>query len=738
MNPDPPARVARLSLTDGNVTLQPAGVQEWAAAEINRPLTTGDSLWVDDIGHAEVEIANGVLRLSAKTGFTILNLDDHTTQIKLTQGNLAVRLSRVNPGEIVEVDTPNTAVSLKKAGSYQLRVAASGDTSVVSVTDGSAEASAGARNVTLTKNQSATVSGVQSPTLALSGQDTGTDRDRYFDARDRRPESMSSAYVADGMVGTSDLDENGTWLSVRGYGMAWIPRVPKGWEPYRFGHWAWVDPWGWSWVDDQPWGFAPFHYGRWIQVDVGWAWLPGGAGVQAAYSPAMVAWTGAPGAGPGPGAGPAAAVGWFPLGPNEVYVPSFNASPKYMNLVNATNVNVANVNVMRVNPSQANYSYRSQTTMVSHDTFVGGGHVSERTMLPMSRTDMARSRVSNVAGAAPQKESILGPQAGRQRMSQPPPGGDEPDCSSSHRAPPAAPVPFEMQQRSLVNNQGRPMSSMERQRVPLAVRTDVLPAASRPEGREPLPGVRATGREPMPAVQPSSGPRTYTLEEAACRPRGLRGRPLPRHRKTPERLKPPSPCHPWSSKERIVLPHKPRLLKSRKKFVRRNKRPRKSASRTKRRRGQRNKRLWQKSKRPQRKQQPRPRQREPQPSLPRVLNHLRARPPVKPPPLGQAGRSTPIEERWSKDSRKIPIFNIPFGGDDSHALPFRTPCQAPDGVQSISGYKLFGGIRYEVLVEGRDPHSHGHGRRVAHRRRVSQPRTCTGGRCETAHGRRIF
>ncbi len=153
-------------------------------------------------------------------------------------------MSRVNPGELVEVDTPNTAVAIKKAGSYQLKVSATGDTSVVTVTDGSAEASAGARNVTLAKNQSATISGIQSPTVSLSAP-TGAEHDRYFDARERRPESMSSAYVADGMVGTADLDDNGTWLSVRGYGMAWIPRVQKGWEPYRFGHWAWVDPWGW-------------------------------------------------------------------------------------------------------------------------------------------------------------------------------------------------------------------------------------------------------------------------------------------------------------------------------------------------------------------------------------------------------------------------------------------------------------------------------------------------------------
>ena len=45
---DPPGRVARLSDIEGSVSLQPAGVQEWATASLNRPLTTGDKLWTDD------------------------------------------------------------------------------------------------------------------------------------------------------------------------------------------------------------------------------------------------------------------------------------------------------------------------------------------------------------------------------------------------------------------------------------------------------------------------------------------------------------------------------------------------------------------------------------------------------------------------------------------------------------------------------------------------------------------
>ena len=41
---DPPARVARLNLIDGQVSFQPASLDTWAPATLNYPLTTGDHI----------------------------------------------------------------------------------------------------------------------------------------------------------------------------------------------------------------------------------------------------------------------------------------------------------------------------------------------------------------------------------------------------------------------------------------------------------------------------------------------------------------------------------------------------------------------------------------------------------------------------------------------------------------------------------------------------------------------
>jgi hypothetical protein len=39
---DPPTRAARLAYAEGSVSFQPGGTEDWVAATINRPLTTGD------------------------------------------------------------------------------------------------------------------------------------------------------------------------------------------------------------------------------------------------------------------------------------------------------------------------------------------------------------------------------------------------------------------------------------------------------------------------------------------------------------------------------------------------------------------------------------------------------------------------------------------------------------------------------------------------------------------------
>ena len=113
---DPPTRVARIGFVSGSVSFRPATVDEWAVATMNYPLTTGDEIWTAVTGRVELQLPLSTVRLAANTSFTIVNLDDRVGQFRLAQGTLSVSVRDIDQplGEVVEVDTPNGAVSMLK------------------------------------------------------------------------------------------------------------------------------------------------------------------------------------------------------------------------------------------------------------------------------------------------------------------------------------------------------------------------------------------------------------------------------------------------------------------------------------------------------------------------------------------------------------------------------------------------------------------------------------------------
>ena len=113
---DPPGRVARLSLANGQVSFNPAGTDDWVGAVVNRPVTTGDKLWTDHESRAELHVGSAAFRLSEMTGMSFLNLTDQMMQVSLTEGTLNIRVRRLNDDEAIEIDTPNLAFSILRPG----------------------------------------------------------------------------------------------------------------------------------------------------------------------------------------------------------------------------------------------------------------------------------------------------------------------------------------------------------------------------------------------------------------------------------------------------------------------------------------------------------------------------------------------------------------------------------------------------------------------------------------------
>ena len=459
---DPPSRVARLAFTSGSTSFSPGGETDWARATVNRPLVTGDRLWSDAASRAELQLGGGEIRLGAFTSVTLLNIDDRVAQVRLAQGSLNVRVWRLDRDQSFEVDTPNIAFTIRRPGSYRIDVNADGESTAVSVRAGQGEVSAEGSAFVVGQGRSFRFWGTDLRDYESVTIGRPDDFDRWASARDRRwQDSVSARYVSRGLIGYQDLDAYGSWRPIAGYGNVWTPRrVAADWAPYRDGHWAWIEPWGWTWVDAAPWGFASSHYGRWARLESAWCWVPGPVAAVPVYAPALVAFIGAGNFG-GPGA---ARVGWFPLGPGDVYRPSYAASRGYFTRVNTSNtvINVTNITNVYNNVNISRVTYVNQQVpgaviAVPATTFVQARPVGREAMR-VTRDMVLAAGVLAAAPLSPVHASLLGAGSGAvMAASVRPPEAVEGRRVLSRLAPPPAATPFVARQNALAANAGKPL-----------------------------------------------------------------------------------------------------------------------------------------------------------------------------------------------------------------------------------------------------------------------------------------
>jgi hypothetical protein len=523
---DPPDRAARLSYTQGDVSLQPAGVNDWTSADLNRPLTTGDKLWADQNSRAELQVGATAIRLGSATGFSFLNLDDRTAQMQVTAGTLEVHVFALEENENIEIDTPNVALTVLRAGTYRLEVNDAGDVTVVKVNTGEAEITGAGTTTRLHGQQQATFKDTGDPTPEVATLGVPDAFDAWCFERDRRQQEAqveTERYVSPDMTGYEDLADYGTWSAVPDYGEVWVPAaVAVGWAPYRFGHWVWVAPWGWTWVDDAPWGFAPFHYGRWAHVSGSWCWVPGPHHVRPVYAPALVAWVGGPHLSASVTVGGGPAVAWFPLGPREVYVPAYHGSETYVRNVNVTNTTIVNntyiTNVAHDNAPNVRYLNEGAPgaiTAVPERAFAGAQPVSSH-LMRFNAAELASLHASAPPAVVPVRQSVLGAGAAAGlRVRSPPPALASRPVVARTPPPPAIPS-FDRQREAIRANGGRPlapaqMTQIEPHPAPAPVRSLVTPAAPRTLDRPPqaLGGSNATtpgSRNGRPAAVEAAPP----------------------------------------------------------------------------------------------------------------------------------------------------------------------------------------------------------------------------------------
>jgi hypothetical protein len=487
------ATPSRLSYLDGDASFWRPGGQDWAPARLNTALAPGDVLYTGQKANVEIQLGpRAFVRAAERTQIGLDNQEPDFVQLRVTAGHAALDLRELPAGHTVELDTPNAAFTVERAGYYRVEVVGDsvrfsthrGGSAIMTPASGSA--------MPIAANQQAVVIGMESPRVEFGPAPPLTAWDNWNYQRSALLlQPPAAPYVSSGIYGTHELDRYGTWSTVDPYGPIWAPSaVPTGWVPYSTGRWMWDPIYGWTWLDDAPWGWAPYHYGRWVFVGRSWAWAPGPVLVRPLYAPALVAFFG----------GVTVSVGrplaWAPLGwgeplipwwgrPGFVGVPSWRGwgGPRVVNNVvidNSSVVNVQNITVYK------NVHVVNAVVGVHAERF---GRERVEPARRLSQTDVQ------------QLTPIRGPLAVR------------PVAASVMPTTAAAPKPPEgIQQRRIVST-----------RPPLDV-APMLRAHGLPENSD-------TNRPVAPRLVPS--PRSTKTDHAATPPTRQESRPSPRDVPTP-------------------------------------------------------------------------------------------------------------------------------------------------------------------------------------------------------------
>jgi len=439
-----------------------------------------------------------------------------------------VRVRKFHEDDVFEVDTPNQAFSIFAPGSYRVEASDDGTYTVVTIRAGEGECTGNGQTYSVHPGQRVTLSGTNS--LDADVEDIGApdDFDNWTGGREHRyEESRSARYVSPDLVGREDLDDSGDWRPHSEYGNVWFPRVAVGWAPYHEGHWAWVDPWGWTWVDDAPWGYAPFHYGRWVSVEGRWGWIPGPIAVEPVYAPALVAFVG----GAGFAIGGSATVAWFPLGPREVYVPSYHVSEAYVTQVNVSNTTVTQTTVTNVykttivsnNTTITNVTYVNRNTpgavtAVPQNAFASAQPVA-KAAVHVTPQQLAAAPISARAAVAPTAQAVKGAHANTAGHVAAPPKAVMARQVVAKKTPPPPPPPFAARQQALAAHPGQPIPRRQLAKmVPAAAAHPMVkvappgkPATPKPVPAGSKPAITQPGNRPgnpPPANQPANRPGT--------------------------------------------------------------------------------------------------------------------------------------------------------------------------------------------------------------------------------------
>jgi hypothetical protein len=496
---DPPPQAGRISVTMGQVSIQPAGTDDWGQAYPNLPMGPGDRIYTDNNSRAEIQIGQNYLRIGPNTDITLTHATPTRMDFAVGRGSVHIRSFGFWPGQMLYLQTPNGSVTLDQPSELRADILPDDDATVYTAINGYGYVSSyGVPGFNLQSGQAIEFFGsnpVATQWLAPAPFDALDGWSQQRDVMITNPASFQ--YVSPEVPGAAELSAAGQWTPGSPYGPIWFPNnVAIGWAPYRYGHWVSRTPWGWIWVEDEPWGYAPFHYGRWVQWGGRWGWVPGPPASHPVWSPALVVFAG------GIHVGGGAVSVWFPLGPGEAFHPWYPASPAYINQVNITNITPAPRVVVQTtyvtNVNITNITYVNRTvgvTAIPQDAMASGRPVGQ-VHLQVDPQTIAHAQVLARPEVAPPAKPFAGP-------------------------PPQRPVPTRVAAAhpTVMNEKGQLVAATPHAQ-PATPPVKPAPQVRPPAGRAavaPPPGAKAPNKPASPGGKPAAA--SVRPEQAAAETR---------------------------------------------------------------------------------------------------------------------------------------------------------------------------------------------------------------------------
>ncbi len=286
-----PARVARLTFTEGYVYVDRTGNTAGDPAQLNMPLTEGQTVVTGDDGQAEIEFEDGSLaRLTPNTTLNLQHLivdggGSSSTRLGLVKG-LAYFELRSGSRFAYTVDAGGDLISPTENTSFRINL--DEPPAAIAVLDGTAHVQREDHYRTDLHAGETFRSDTEDPSRYFLTQEVAADTwDQWNEARDQAAANAASTQTAarDGFAGYqgygwSDLDVNGNWYNVPGQGQVWQPigGDDVSFDPYGNGSWLWYPGTGYTWASGYSWGWTPFRCGGWSYWNTfGWGWSPNAA-----------------------------------------------------------------------------------------------------------------------------------------------------------------------------------------------------------------------------------------------------------------------------------------------------------------------------------------------------------------------------------------------------------------------------------------------------------------------------